>query len=207
MVTTIEIIGIAAGVGAIVGLAYYAHKKSEATKTVSTVTQSSTATAPATAQATGATASYPQTQTSTAPPYTATQAKYTTTQAPPYTTAQVAYTATQAAYTTQQSSTTQQSPWSQVQQYENILKQSPAWGLETVSQSYESWASSGAWYTKLHAPGVTPTTAITSASTAQSTGATATYPQTQTYGPPTWPYYPKPYQPSRYPGPGRWMPL
>ena len=166
MVATVTIIAIAAGIGATAGLAYYAHKKSEAVKTVSTVTQSSTATAPATAQATGATASYPQTQTST--------------------------------YTTQ---------WPQVEQYVNILKQSPAWALETVSQSYESWASSGAWYTKLHAPGVTPTTAITSASTAQSTGATATYPQTQTYGPPTWPYYPKPYQPSRYPGPGRWMPL
>jgi len=188
MVTTIEIIGIAAGVGAIAGLAYYAHKKSKVAKTVSTVTQSSVVTAPATAQATGATASYPQTQTSTAPPYTATQAAYTT----------------------------QQSPWSQVQQYVNILKQSPAWALETVSQSYESWASSGAWYTKLHASGVTPLTAILSASTtpttttttqatAQSTGATATYPQTQTYGPPHWPYYPKPYQPSRYPGLGRWI--
>jgi hypothetical protein len=98
-----------------------------------------------------------------------------------------------------------QTQWPQVEQYVHILSQSPAWALETVSQSYESWASSGAWYTKLHAPGVTPTTAITSASTAQSTGATATYPQTQTYGPPHWPYYPKPYQPSRYPG--RWMPL
>ena len=177
MVTTIEIIGIAAGIGATAGLAYYAHKKSEAAKTISTVTQSSTAMAPATAQATGATASYPQTQTST--------------------------------YTTQ---------WPQVEQYVNILKQNPAWGLETVSQSYESWASSGAWYTKLHAPGVTPLTAILSASTtpttatttqatAQSTGATASYPQTQTYGPPHLPYYPTPYQPSRYPGPGRWMPL
>jgi len=175
MVTTIEIIGIAAGVGAIAGLAYYAHKKSKVAKTVSTVTQSSVVTAPATAQATGATASYPQTQTSTAPPYTATQAAYTT----------------------------QQSPWSQVQQYVNILKQSPAWALETVSQSYESWASSGAWYTKLHAPGVTPLTAITSASSAQSTGATASYPQTQTYGPPHWPYYPTSYQP---PSSGRLMP-
>jgi len=158
MVTGIEIIGVAAGVGAVAGLAYYAHKKKKkAVEAISQVTQSSTAVTPATAQATGATAAQYQVQ------------------------------------------------WPQVQQYVHILSQSPAWALETVSQSYESWASSGAWYTKLHAPGVTPLTAILSASTAQSTGATATYPQTQTYGPPHWPYYPKPYQPLHYPG--RWMPL